>query len=188
MIVLSAAGVVGASVPVLVALRCLGVARAERLVGWVGRVRYAGGPAAGLLGAALLYRRRGRCLAQCLALTAVNQVAVTLLFLGCVHALWDGDADGNPIPPPVAHFLISPLAQLLAAVPVFPGGAGIGEAGYGGLYALFGSPPANGVLGSLVQRGLTVAAAGCGLLAYLALRPRAAAAGAAPTPAARRAA
>ena len=41
---------------------------------------------------------------------------------------------------------------MLGAIPLFPGGAGISEAGFGGLYALFGAPQSSGILAALVNR------------------------------------
>lgn len=176
-IVLTAAAVVGASLPVLAALRLVSPRRVERLIWWVAARPAVGRPAASLLTAALLYRERAGHLAAAVALTAVSQLFGTGVFVCCVTAFAGGDPT-NPLPSPAAHVLIAPVAQLAAAVPLFPGGAGLGEAGYGGLYAWFGSAPANGVLGSLVQRGVTLAVGGTGLLACLALRPRKPAAGA----------
>jgi hypothetical protein len=52
----------------------------------------------------------------------------------CRSNLWDAEP-GNPVPSLTQHFLIVPLGMVILMVPLFPGGAGIGELGYGGLYA-----------------------------------------------------
>ncbi len=110
-----------------------------------------------------MYRCRQRTVALALVLAWVGQVGFVLTFYFCARTLWDGQPD-NPLPSLAQHFLIVPVGLVISAVPLFPGGAGIGEAGFGGLYAWFGSGAANGVLGSLVQRVLTWAIA---LLGYV---------------------
>jgi len=68
--------------------------------------------------------------------------------------LWDADP-ANPLPTLTQHFLLVPIGLVIMAMPLFPGGAGIGELGFGLLYGWFGYPSANGVLCSLVQRVLS---------------------------------
>ena len=77
---------------------------------------------------------------------------------------WTGEQ--SRCPTVTQYFLIVPIGMVISAMPLFPGGAGIGEAGFGGLYRLFGSAPANGILGSLVQR---IIAWVIGLFGYLIL-------------------
>ena len=56
------------------------------------------------------------------------------------------------VPDLMQHFLIVPIGLVIQAMPLFPGGAGIGEYGFGILYRWLGKSEASGVLGSLVQR------------------------------------
>lgn len=63
--------------------------------------------------------------------------------------------DDQSIPNLLEHFLIVPLGLVIGATPMFPGGAGIGEFGFGALYSWFGTDRAMGVLASLVQRLVT---------------------------------
>ena len=81
----------------------------------------------------------------------LSNVCDILAFYCYALTLWDGAAT-NPLPGLSEHFLIVPIGLVISGIPLFPGGAGIGEAGYGGLYELFRSAPANGVLGSLIFR------------------------------------
>src|SRR5439155_20486420 len=98
-----------------------------------------------------------------IVLTTFSNVCDILVFYGYALTLWDGAAT-NPLPGLSEHFLLVPIGLVISGVPLFPGGAGIAEAGYGGLYELFGSAPANGVLGSLLFR---VSGWGLGILGYL---------------------
>src|SRR5206468_1273564 len=54
------------------------------------------------------------------------------------------------------HFLIVPVGIVIGARPLFPGGAGIAEAGFGGLYEWFSFAMQNGTLGSLVNRVMAI--------------------------------
>ncbi len=98
-----------------------------------------------------LYRNRSTAVAWAIVLTLLSNVCVILTFWCYVHMLWDG-LSTNPLPSVTEHFLIVPVGLVISGVPLFPGGAGIGEAGFGGLYGLFDSAPAHGVLGSLCFR------------------------------------
>ncbi len=85
-----------------------------------------------------MYRCRQRTVALALVLAWVGHVGFVLTFYFCARTLWDGQPD-NPLPSLAQHFLIVPVGLVISAVPLFPGGVGIGEAGFGGLYAWFGS-------------------------------------------------
>jgi hypothetical protein len=84
-------------------------------------------------------------------LSWIGHVGFVLGFYCCARTLWD-DLPGKPLPTLAQHFLLVPLGLVISAVPLFPGGAGIGEVGFGWLYKVFGSDSSFGVLGSLVQR------------------------------------
>ncbi len=61
--------------------------------------------------------------------------------------------------------------MVIQAMPLFPGGAGIGEAGYGWLYQLLDYPARSGVLASLVQRVIFWTLGLAGYLVYLRMKP-----------------
>jgi glycosyltransferase 2 family protein len=115
------------------------------------RVPKIGGSLAQLWQAVWLYRSRPATIAWALVLSTISNVFDILSFAAFAHALWDGQSS-NPLPTLTAHFLLVPIGLVISGIPLFPGGAGVGEAGFGGLYALFGSSAANGVLGSLLFR------------------------------------
>jgi uncharacterized membrane protein YbhN (UPF0104 family) len=118
--------------------------------------------------AAWLYRYRPASVALAILLTTFSNVCDILAFYCYARMCWDG-LSTNPLPSVVDHFLLVPVGLVISGVPLFPGGAGIGEAGFGGLYVLFGSAQANGVLASLLFRvcGWIIGIVGylaCGLL------------------------
>src|SRR6476660_5526238 len=80
-----------------------------------------------------------------------------------MRTLWDAGS-GQEVPTLAQHFLIVPIGLVIGAMPLFPGGAGIGELGFGLLYGWLGDSEASGVLGSLVQRVIMWV---CGLLGYV---------------------
>jgi uncharacterized membrane protein YbhN (UPF0104 family) len=123
----------------------------EQLASKLGRVPRIGGSLSQLWQAIWLYRYRPASVAWAIVLSTFSNVCDVLAFYGYVVALWDG-LPANPLPSLTDHFLLVPVGLVISAVPLFPGGAGIGEAGFGGLYALFDSAPANGILGSLLFR------------------------------------
>jgi hypothetical protein len=109
-----------------------------------------------------------------MALALVGHVGFVLAFYFSALTLWTA---GQQVPRWQDHFLIVPIGMVIQAMPLFPGGAGIGELGFGGLYQLLGCPAAGGILGSLVQRVLVWVIGLAGYLVYLRLRPRVAGSG-----------
>jgi uncharacterized membrane protein YbhN (UPF0104 family) len=110
-----------------------------------------GGPLAQFGHAIRLYRTHTSSVLWAIVLCTLSNVCDILSFYCYVLAFWDG-VDTNPLPTLAEHFLIVPAGLVISAIPLFPGGAGIGEAGFGGLYRLFHSAAANGIFGSLLFR------------------------------------
>lgn len=150
-IILTADIILGASVGVWFAMGFYPDEKAARLVERLGGVPRIGGSLAQLWQALWLYRRRPASILWAVVLTTFSNVCDILTFYCYALTLWDC-VPTNPLPGLSEHFLIVPIGLVVSGVPLFPGGAGIGEAGYGGLYELFGSAPANGILGSLLFR------------------------------------
>ena len=150
-IVVSASAIVAVSIVVWLLLGLLPQSRADRFAGRLSRIPRVGGAAAEFWCAVWMYRLRQQSVALALVLSWIGHVGFVLSFYCSAVTLWDGQAS-NPLPTVTQYFLIVPIGMVISAMPLFPGGAGIGEAGFGGLFRLFGSAPANGILGSLVQR------------------------------------
>jgi hypothetical protein len=163
LIVELASAVVAASVVVWLLLGLLTDSRAERFAGRLGRLPKVGGSAAEFWRAVWMYRCRQASVAIVLVMSFVGFLGFVFAFYFSARTLWGpGDA---PIPTAAEHCLIVPLGLILAAIPLFPGGIGISEAGFGGLYSLlhYTDGKTYGVLGSLVQRVITWV---LGLLGY----------------------
>jgi uncharacterized protein (TIRG00374 family) len=170
LVVRAALAIVAASVVVWLLLGLLPGHRAERFAERLDRLPRVGGPAAEFWRAVWMYRCRQGSVALALLISWIGHVGFVLAFYCCARTLWDGDP-ANPVPTLAQHFLIVPMGLVIMAMPLFPGGAGIGELGFGLLYRWFGYPEANGILGSLVQRVLcwVIGLACYGV--YLRLRP-----------------
>jgi uncharacterized protein (TIRG00374 family) len=161
--------VVGASLLAWMALGLLPAGRAERFAGRLERWPKIGAAVAELWRAGWMYRCRPRAVFGVLVLSWVGHVGFVCTFYFAVLTLWNPDS-GEVIPTLAQHFLIVPIGLVIQAAPFFPGGAGIGELGFGLLYEWLGCTEANGVLGSLVQRILTWTLGLLGGLMYLRMR------------------
>jgi uncharacterized membrane protein YbhN (UPF0104 family) len=179
----AAAGVIVAvSAAVWLLLGLLPERRARRFAGRLSTLPKVGESAAEFWRAVWMYRCRQGSVALALLMSWVGFVGFVGCFYCCAMTLVGGGAAqgmtlaGNPahgVPSLKEHFLLVPIGLVFMAVPLFPGGAGIGELGFGLLYDWFGFAKASGVLGSLVQRVLTWVIAIGSYVAYLAIRPSA---------------
>jgi hypothetical protein len=144
-------------------------ARAERFAERLARLPRVGGAAAEFWRAVLLYRKQQWVVYLVMLLCWVGHAGFVLTFYCCVLSLWD-PANG-PIPELAEHFLIVPIGLVIQAIPGLPGGLGLGELGFGGLYGWFGYAAENGVLGMLVQRVINWSLGLIGYLVYVRMRP-----------------
>jgi uncharacterized membrane protein YbhN (UPF0104 family) len=150
-IVLIAWAIVGTSLTVWALLGLLSHERAERFAGRLAGLPKVGGSAAEFWRAVWMYRCRPRVVFGVLALSWVSHVGFVFFFYCSALTLFD-PGSGQVMPTLTQHFLIVPIGLVINAMPLFPGGVGIGEAGFGGLYGLLGCTVAVGVLGMLVNR------------------------------------
>jgi len=104
-----------------------------------------------------------------LLLSWVGHVGFVFFFYCAMLSLWQPDS-GEQVPTLIQHFLIVPIGLVIQAAPFFPGGAGIGELGFGLLYQWLGCSEASGVLGSLVQRVINWTLGLFGYAVYLRMR------------------
>jgi uncharacterized membrane protein YbhN (UPF0104 family) len=161
--------VVGSSMSVWMGLGLLPNWRAERFAGQLEGLPKVGAAVAELWRAVWMYRCRPRAVFGVLMLSWVGHVGFVFLFYCSVLTLWQPDS-GQAIPTLAQHFLIVPIGLVIQAAPFFPGGAGIGELGFGLLYEWLGCSEASGVLGSLVQRIINWTLGLLGGLMYLQMR------------------
>lgn len=127
-----------------------------------------------LLRAMVWYRHRPLPVLMAMVVTTCGQLLFVLSFYLVSLAIeGPSDADQPPSMPSLLwHYLLVPLGMVLMAVPLFPGGLGIGEWGYGALYSqVIGEPGrASGVAASLGQRVLNWLVALLGLKGWGSVR------------------
>jgi uncharacterized protein (TIRG00374 family) len=166
-IVLGAAAIIGLSLVVCLILIILPPHRAERFAGRLGRIPKVGHSAAEAWRAVWMYRCRPRSVFVALGLSLIGHVGFVLTFYFSARTL----TDASQIPTLDQHFLIVPIGMVIWALPLLPGGLGVGELGYRGLYELLHKPGDWGMLGSLVQRVIQWLLGFAGYLVYLRMRP-----------------
>jgi uncharacterized protein (TIRG00374 family) len=136
--------------------------RADRFAERLEMLPRVGGAASEFWRAVWVYRKQQASVALTLLMSSIGFVGFTLTFYFSVLTL----ADPASVPPLTVHFVIVPIGLLIAAVPLLPGGVGLSELGFGGLYVAVGFLAPSAVLGSLVQRVNTWALALVGLVVY----------------------
>jgi uncharacterized membrane protein YbhN (UPF0104 family) len=180
-IVLTAGAIVGVSGIVWLLLGLLPQHRAELFAGRLSRLPKVGGSAAEFWRAVWMYRCRQKSVAAALGMAWVGFVGFVLAFWFCALAMSDGGTT-QALPSLTQHFLLVPIGLVIMAVPLFPGGAGIGELGYGFLYSSFGFASAAGVAATLIQRVQSWIVALVGYIVYMRMLARAPAAAPAAPP------
>jgi uncharacterized protein (TIRG00374 family) len=98
--------------------------------------------------AALVYLRRPGPVALAFAFSFLNHVLVVL------GAYYLGGATGVPRSEVdlVQYFVLVPVANLIGALPLAPGGWGVGELAFSGLFKMIGASPTLGVAVSVTYR------------------------------------
>jgi uncharacterized membrane protein YbhN (UPF0104 family) len=167
---MSALVIVGASVFLWLLLGVLPERRAERFGRRLAGIPKLGHAASEFWQAIWMYRRRGRSIAAALLLSLLGHSGFVLSFYFAAQ-IFQGPADEAQIPTLVEHFLLVPIGMTIQALPLAPGGMGVGEYAYGRLYEIVGKSAAAGVLGSLAQRIITWALGLVGYIIYLRMRP-----------------
>jgi uncharacterized protein (TIRG00374 family) len=166
-IVISALTIVGSSIVAWLVLGLLPPHRAERFAGRLSRLPKVGHAAAEFWRAVWMYRCRKKAVALALVLSWTGHVGFVFAFYFSARTLFSSPE----IPSLAEHFLLVPIGLVIQAAPLFPGGAGIGELGYGSLYQLFGCAAACGILASLIYRVVGWILGAFGYVVYLRMRP-----------------
>lgn len=167
-VVKAAAIVVAITFSIWLAMGLLGDQRAEAFAQWLSRIPKVGGSLGELWRAGWTYRRRQASVYLVMLISWIGHIGFVFVFYCSVRTLWEPGS--GPIPTVAQHFLLVPIGLVIQAAPLFPGGAGIGEAGFGGLYTWFGCIAAFAVLGSLVMRILNWVIGFSGYFVYLSIR------------------
>lgn len=141
--------------------------RAQRFAGRLERIPRAGHALAEFWRALRLYRRQVTEVTLAMVLAVVGHVGFVCTFYFCALTIFDP----QQVPSLATHFLIIPIGMVAQAVPLTPGGIGVGEAVFDGLYQLVGAKEGYGAWASLVQRPITWILAFAGYLVYLQMKP-----------------
>jgi uncharacterized protein (TIRG00374 family) len=163
-IVLIALAIAAVSLVIWVVMGLLTDERAELFARRLGGVPKVGGSLSEMWRAVWLYRRRQMCVWLTIGLSWICFVGYVLAFYCAANAFHDGPP--SDLPSPSQHFLIVPIGLVIGTVPLFPGGAGISQAGYGALYELFSCRLESGVLASLVYFFMQCAVGLLGFVIY----------------------
>lgn len=166
-IVAVAAGMIGLSLVLCLVLAVLPARRARRFAMRLSHIPKIGHAAAEFWRAIWMYRRRPKSVLLALFIALLGHVGFVLTFYFSARTLFEP----NELPNCREHFLIVPVGMVIQAVPLFPGGAGISELGYGWLYQLLQYERRCGILASLVQRVIYWVLGLGSYLVYLRMKP-----------------
>jgi uncharacterized protein (TIRG00374 family) len=165
-IILSASSIALGSLAFWYLLGILPARRADKFAQRLEHIRKVGHPAAEFWRAIWMYRLQARAVLETLLLSVLGHLCFVLAFYCAALVFGDADQAAN-IPSLTQHFLLIPLGLAIQALPLSPGGLGIGEASFAWLYGLVGYPQANGFVASFNYRVLGWAVGAVGYLAYL---------------------
>jgi glycosyltransferase 2 family protein len=161
--------VVVASMAFWFAIGSLSNERADRIANWLAGVRKIGGSLAELWRACWMYRQKSRAVLVAMIMSLVGHTGWVLVF----HLTMTAFNYPNPeqaIGTFPEHMIVVPVGMTVQAVPLVPGGIGVGEAMYGELYVFIDRPRQNGVWGCLLQRVIFYGLALVGFIFYSRMR------------------
>ena len=162
------AGVAAGSVAGFLLLGLLPLRRVERFAGRLKSVPKVGGSLAELWHAVWMYRQRLGVVAVGVAISAGAHCGLVFGF-HCASRVFP-PANPAELPTLAEHMVIAPMGFIVQAIPISPGGVGVGEAAFAGLYKLSGRPPTLGVIARLSLRIAEWVIALCGYVVYLRMR------------------
>ncbi|HEY1861326.1 MAG TPA: lysylphosphatidylglycerol synthase transmembrane domain-containing protein [Gemmataceae bacterium] len=167
-IVIGAVAICAVSLTAWLLLGFLPAGRAERFAQRLNRLRKIGHSAAEFWRAVWMYRCRQRSVYLAMLMAFVGFFGFVFTFYFAVRTLAEPT---ERIPTVEEHFLVIPIGFVIQALPGLPGGLGLGEWGFGEMYARMQCASSLGVLGSLVQRVIFWILGLAGYLIYLRMKP-----------------
>jgi hypothetical protein len=109
-----------------------------------------------------MYHRRPLIITLALGISLLSHTCLATAFYFCGQTFQDS-TNPTPIPSLVEHFVFFPIGELIQTLPFLPGGVGLAEAGYAGLYKITGFSENTGMNVALIYRALLW---GWGLISY----------------------
>jgi uncharacterized protein (TIRG00374 family) len=166
--ILGSAAFCGASLLVWFPMGLLSNERAERFAKRLSRLPKMGHSAGEFWRAIWMYRCRPWSVYLVMLMAFVGFFGFVLTFYFSARTLADPT---ERIPTVQEHFVVIPIGLVIQAVPLLPGGLGVGEWGFGKMYDLLNYFERDGVVGSLVQRVIFWILGLVGYLIYLRMKP-----------------
>jgi glycosyltransferase 2 family protein len=141
------------------------VDRFARRLMWFPKI---GGSLAEFWYAVWIYRQRPRVVVLGVGLSALSHFALVFAFHSASR-VFPPESEGQQATL-AEHMVIAPIGFIVQAIPVSPGGVGVGEAAFAGLYKLSGRPPSRGVIARLSMRVVEWLIGLIGYLIYLRMK------------------
>lgn len=149
--VTATAVIAGSGVLGFVLLGLLSQRSAARLAHWLRTLRTIGIVLGDLWQAVWEFRQHMRVMGYGVVLTAVSHVVLICTFYAAGRVFPTERPETDP--PALAELVvIAPVGFVIQAVPLAPGGVGVGEAAFAGLYRLVNRPESQGVITRLAMR------------------------------------
>lgn len=158
-----------ASMAIWFAMGLLSNERSDRIANWLAGVRKIGGSLAELWRACWMYRQKSRAVLVAMIMSLVGHTGWVLVFHYTMTA-FDWPNPQTSIGTFPEHMIVVPVGMTVQAVPLVPGGIGVGEAAYGELYVFIDRPRENGVWGCFLQRVIFWGLAFLGFIVYTRMR------------------
>ncbi len=149
-IILTMAAIAGASIAGFLLLGLLPQSRVDRFAGRLLRIPKLGKSFAELWFTVWMYRQRMRTVVLCVGLSALSHFGLVFAFSSASRVFPpENPADNATL---AEQMVIAPIGFIAQALPVSPGGVGVGEAVFAWLYKLSGRPASRGVIARLSLR------------------------------------
>lgn len=142
--------------------------RADRFAGRLRWIPKVGGSLAEFWYAVWMYRQRLRTMIVCVLLSALSHFGLVFAFHSASRIFPAANPDTESTLP--EQFVIAPIGFIAQALPISPGGVGVGEAVFAWLYKLSGRDPSRGVIARLAMRVVEWIIGLIGYIVYLRMR------------------
>ncbi len=168
-IVKTMAAIAAGSICVFLLLGLLPRGRADRFISRLKSIPKVGGSLAELWFAVWMYRQRLGSVALGIGVTALSHVALVSA-IHCASRVFPPENPTTDLMSWPEHAVIAPIGFIVQAIPLSPGGIGVGEAAFAGLYKLSGRPESRGFIARLSLRIAEWLLAFMGYIIYLRMK------------------
>lgn len=163
------AGIAAATVLGFVSLGYLPARRVDRFAGRLKAIPKLGNSLSEMWYAVWMYRQRPKVVALGVVLSAVAHFSLVFAFHGASRVFPPADP-GFELATLSEHLVIAPIGFIAQAVPISPGGVGVGETVFAWLYRVCDRPESRGIISRLSLRLVEWLLGLTGYLVYLRMR------------------